>query len=440
MPPRTSLRQRIVGAYVLLALALGLVFSAIAFVSVEAIEDRLIDQRLQDAADTLIRDHLKGELHRIPGFPVVLQGDDLPPALASLPPGLHELELDGRELHVVIDHRDGQRFAVMDDESQFDRIERYVFVVLAGAIALCGTVAALLGLSTASRVIAPVTQLAEAVDQGNLGHDSPLLHARDELGMLARAFFAHTEQLKGFLEREQLFTGDVSHELRTPLMIMLGGAELLHARLPGQPDLQEVAERIRRTAADTAERVTALLLLSRSPAWLDVSSIDLIPVLANEVERCRPLLRGKSVHLWIEAGVPHLLVAARPELAAIALGNLIRNACQFTERGEVRVQVTADSVVVHDTGSGVPESIRGHIFNRHVRGDPSSGEGSGLGLAIVRRVAEHLHWRVSLDCPAAGGCRFEVNVRPGREATIAAASTRKVTSTEPAFAEAARRA
>lgn len=404
----TSLRRRIVGAYVLVALALGLCFSAIAYYMVRSIEDQLVNHRLEIAADTLIRDHIAGVEHRLPGFPVVLHDSEIDRPLGSLLPGIHEMDLGERAVHVLVRDHGGRRYVVVDDESQFERIEDYVLGALVGAVVLCIAVAAGLGLSTASRVIAPVTELAQAVHRENLGAQSPLLQAQDELGLLARAFAAHSERLRAFLEREQLFTGDVSHELRTPLTIMMGAAELLHARLEDRPDLQEVADRIRRTSADSAERVAALLLLSRAPDAVDAPLTDLVPLIRNEVERCRPLVRSKPVALHVETSVPHAFVAARPELAAIAFGNLIRNACQFTDSGEVRIEISEDHVVVQDTGSGVPPALGERIFERYVRGDVLGVEGSGLGLAIVRRVAEHLGWEVRLHCPAAGGSRFEV--------------------------------
>ncbi|GAB3772453.1 HAMP domain-containing sensor histidine kinase [Ramlibacter monticola] len=410
MKRRWSLRRRIVGAYVLLALFLGTCFSAIALEALEIIEDKFMYQRLQDAADKLIEDHLKGREHAIPGYPVVLEGAQLAPVFRNLAPGVHEVRVGGRDVHVLIRDREGHRFAVLDDQSQFELIENHVSIALALAFLLCLTLAALSGLSTASRVIAPVTRLANAVERESLRADSPLLAADDEVGLLARAFFEHEQRLKLFLEREQLFTGDVSHELRTPLMVMLGAAEVLEARLASQPELLEIAERIRRTAAETSARVAALLLLARAPDQMDAPLTDVAQIVQAEAERCRPLLSGKPVTLAVSGEHAGVLVRARPELVATAVGNLIRNACQFTERGDVRVQVHPSALVVEDTGPGLPREIATRIFERHEHGPVGSIQGTGLGLAIVRRVAEHLGWTVELLSSAEGGSRFVLHL------------------------------
>jgi len=406
MKASTSLRARIVGAYLLLALFLGSCFTAIGLKTLEAVEDRMVDDRLKTVADTLIDDHLRGTDHKLPGYPSVLHGAELNAALKALPPGFHELRYPHQHVHVLIRDRAGERYAVVEDEGEFELIELHGSMALAGAFGLCLVLAALFGFSTASRVIAPVTRLAKAVTGESLGADSPLLRADDEVGLLARAFFASTQRLRRFLEREQFFTGDVSHELRTPLTVMLGAAEVLQVRLAGQPELQEVAERIRRTAADAASRVGALLLLARSPDRGEAPLTDVADIVRLEVERSRPLLAGKPVKLAVSVDPACVLVPAQPELVATAVGNLIRNACAFTEQGEVRVRVEPGAVIVEDTGTGVPAEIAARIFERREPGPVGSVQGTGLGLGIVRRVVEHLGWTVDLLGRAEGGSRF----------------------------------
>ena len=401
----SSLRRRIVGAYLLLAITLSLCFCTIAFITVQAIEDQLINQRLEVAADKLIDDHIHGKEHSLPGYPTVLHGTELTPLMKQLPPGVHEIDMDDKALHILVQIRGDTRYMVVDDESQYERIERYMFVTLGGAFIMCVALAVVLGLGTASRVIAPVIGLAEAVQSQVLSTESPQVYAEDEIGVLARAFAQRSSEMQRFLQREQLFTGDVSHELRTPLTVMLGAAELLQVRLGDQPELQKVAERIRRTAAETAERVSALLLLSRAPQSIDAPALDLVPLVRQEIERCRPLLQSKPVALHLSAESSSVWISARPELVAIAIGNLVRNACQFTDQGQVSVSITSHEVVVADTGCGIPPEIGDRVFERFMRADAST-EGTGLGLAIVCRVADHLGWKVTLHSDEGGGSRF----------------------------------
>ena len=402
---RGSLRRRIVAAYVVLAIVVCAAFAGAGVFALEAVEKQVITDKLSDAANTLIARHRQGQSTDVPFGPSLLYGEKLPAAMRGLAPGIHELDFEGRAIEVLIRREGGQTYALVSDETKFQDIQLLVFGVSMLAVIACVALAYALGRVTARWVIAPLSSLARAVQDD--APDAELLarHTADEIGVLALAFAERRHALRQFLDRERWFTADVSHELRTPLTIMLGAAELLIARLEQRPDLQAVAERIRRTAADTTGRVGALMLLSRPPHPVDMPRTELLAVVQQEIDRCRPLLDGKPVTLRLQSDGEQW-VYARPELLAIAIGNLLRNACQFTEAGEVRVSVSAAHLVVEDTGVGIPQALRERLFERYVRGDHDRVAGSGLGLAIVRRVAEYLEWDIRCEDRPGGGSRF----------------------------------
>ena len=129
-----------------------------------------------------------------------------------------------------------------------------------------------------------------------------------------------------------------------------------------------------------------------------------IPYCANEcMSIYRHGLRRFSVPLLPG---PQAWVFARPELAGMAIGNLLRNACHYTEQGEIRVLLKPGSLVIEDTGPGLPRTVRDQLFERFVRGDNDDEIGAGLGLAIVKRICEHLGWDIRLEDRAGGGSRF----------------------------------
>jgi signal transduction histidine kinase len=411
MLAENSLRRRLVTACVLLAAVIGGVFAAAAYVIIEGVEYELIDQRLSRAADQLMdRDH-----RSIPAAPFtdlrVVAGENMPEHLQALKPGLHEVEVEGNVLKVYVVKNGARHYAVIDDVSDFERLEFIAFTALWIAF-FCGVLLALaIARASASRIIAPLTVLARTVQQDNLAAHPELLNAADEIGVLARALEARSAQLANFLSRERFFTADVSHELRTPLTVMLGAAELLTARLEESPELHTMAERIRRTAAETSGRVSALLQLARAPGPIAAGPLPLRSLVQQEIERCRPLLDGKPVALSFEAP-DEVWVRAAPDLPAIAVSNLLRNACHFTERGSVRVALGCDALVVEDTGPGVPQAVRRRLFEPFVRGRDDASAGSGLGLSIVKRVTEHLGWTIRLDDAPHGGSRFTLTFAP----------------------------
>jgi signal transduction histidine kinase len=398
---------------VLLAAVVGGVFAATSYVLIETVEYELIDARLSRTMKALLAGRREGAAVVAPLDMHFVAGDALPDALRGLGAGLHEIELDDRVQHALIVDDAGQWLALIADQSDFERVEAIAFVVLALGFVAGLLLAVGIGRAMASRVIAPVTALASAVERDELTRHPELLRGTDEIGVLGRAFAAKTAELRRFLDRERMFTADVSHELRTPLTVMLGAAELLSQRLAERPELHAVAERIRRHAADTAARVAALLQLAREREATPRERLDLKPIVEREIERCRPLLDGKPVELVLDAPAS-VWVQASAELAAVAVDNLLRNACLFTQRGQVQVQLRGDALVVVDSGPGVPDAVRERLFQRFVHGDAAgAANGSGLGLSIAQRVAEQLGWRIRLDATGDGGSRFTLQLRDG---------------------------
>ena len=401
-----SLRRRIVAAYTLLAVAVCLFFAMVVYFTVRETEKNLVERRLASIAEWQFARKLEGGNPELPPGIQVFAGADIPLELSQLPSGFHDVTVATRTLDVLSSTSSrGERFVAIDEIGAFRKIEREVLGALGLGIFLSIALAVALGRLTAGRVVAPLTELAGAVERDELDERSRALALNDEIGVLARTFASRTAELRQFLLRERLFTGDVSHELRTPLTVILGAAEVLAARMGDQPELAPVIERIHRTVLDTADRVAALLLLSRSPEALDAPRLGLLALVEREVERCRPLLMGKPVELILR-DPEEAWVYARPELAGMAIGNLLRNACHYTERGEVTVLLTRSSLAIEDSGPGLPSSVREQLFDRFVRGDRESQSGAGLGLAIVKRISEHLVWDVRLEDRPGGGSRF----------------------------------
>jgi len=407
----SSLRNRIVAAYALLAVAVCVFFAVMVFFARQQIEKYVVHRRLETVAQwRLARADTPMAAEMTPEI-AFYRGTTMPASLASLQPGFHEIEDHEQTLDVLVGRTPGgERYVAVDLVSDFERIEKQLMVGLGLCIAAAAVLAAVLARATAGRVISPVTGLAQAVRQGSLAPGQLLLTREDEIGQLARTFAERTDELQRVLTRERLFTGDVSHELRTPLAVILGAAEVLQSRIGGHPELQAAVERIERTARNTAHRVSALLLLSRAPEVLDAPRTDLLPLAQREVERCEPLLSGKPVQLRLDASEP-CWAFVRPELAEMILGNLLRNACLYTEQGEVVLRLRPGLVEVQDSGPGLPPSVRAQLFERYVRGVEHLGDGgSGLGLAIVKRIVEHLGWDIRYETPPGGGSRFSIRL------------------------------
>lgn len=410
-PRRMSLRRRVIVTYALLTAVVCGLFAILMFFTFTTLEGRLVDDRLATQGEWLIKRLHSGQVLDTPTGLQLLHGELIPAEMRGLTPGFHEWVLDGKSLHMLVRDEDGQRFIILDEQSGLVAIEKIVLLALAGGVVTALLMATILGHLTVNSVVAPLTNLARAVQQEVPPQDLPSLDETDEIGVLARAFAQRAGALEQFLERERRFTGDVSHELRTPLTVIVGASEVLATHALRDPGLRGISERIARAAGDATERITALLLLARAPQALDAPRTALAPLIRREIERCAPLLSGKPVTLQTNIDdATHAF--ARPELVSMVISNLVRNACQYTEHGTIAISLSADAVYVEDTGPGLPPSVRARPFARFARGPAEQSSGAGLGLSITERCAAHLGWTLVMEDRVDGGTRATLRI-PG---------------------------
>ena len=406
---KRSIQTRISASFLLLALIISTFFSIVTYTAVEVAEDQLAGDRMEALSAWLVQRRANGEsIDLRPGMSFYVN-EAIPEELAGVSDGLHDMDRGDLELNAYVQTVGPDRFALVDESAAFEHTEAVVFNVLIGGLAGSVLLAVMLGLAAARRVVAPVVALARAVAKPDPLRALPSLEATDEIGELARALSHYIEQQSVFLVREKLFTGDVSHELRTPLTVILGAAELLEAQLPPESEAWKAAQRIKRSATEAAERVGALLALSRAPHLLDQQPTSLSAVLEHEVDRCRPMIEGKPVTFLLK--LEPVVVHANPELVGVIVSNLLRNACQYMDAGCVTVILTTTTLVIEDDGPGIPEHVRARVFDRYVRGQPNYS-GEGLGLSIVKRAVEHLGWRIELEDMPKRGARFVIFFTP----------------------------
>jgi len=300
----------------------------------------------------------------------------------------------------------------------------------------------------ARRVVRPLRKLREGVGQIGSGDLSFRVELKtgDELEALGEEFNKMTASLQDAqagLERKvaertrelivanqrldeasrhkSQFLANVSHELRTPLNAIIGFTRLVLRKTEGQiPDLQkENLQKVLISSEHLLNLINSLLDLSKIEAgrmeiFVESFSLnDLIDTVASTVE---PMLKDGRVHLIkeISSDIPPLNTD-REKLRQIIL-NLLSNAANFTEKGEIKVSAWREDgslkLFVSDTGIGVKEEALGYIFEefRQVNVGTKGGAGSGLGLAIVKRLVDMLGGQISVESEVGKGSRFIITL------------------------------
>ena len=343
---------------------------------------------------------LRGYL-RTPGAP----DGEVPARLANLPPGYHQLaQPDGTEGTVLVSDTPRGRLFLLFNNDRPNSVVMLFGLIPVVLVVLIIYLATWLTYRASRKALSPVIELAKVVRRWDPDHPDPASLAPERLPaasdsdveVLVAALYNFANRLDAFVERERNFTRDASHELRTPLTVMKVAVDVL-ADEDMSPFAQRSLARIRRSVREMEGLIGTFLVLAReSDSGLRDEDFLANDVVAAEVARYRELLAGKPVQVDV---VEHARFAlhAPPRVFAVMIGNLIRNACLYTEQGSVTVEVEADNVRVTDTGSGMSEEDLERAFQPFYRGSRTGRRGHGIGLAIVRRIADRYHWQVTLE-------------------------------------------
>ncbi len=404
-----SVRHRITGAFLLLTLVSGTVLCLSAGFSYQFVRNHVIRWHLDPIMRLLITAENSGELRRS-GERITVSSAALARTLRvhwyvddRIPKDLRPDRSRVRELVRVksdsyaLTYRmpNGRSYAVVGKIKDIDELEKNMTVLALGCVVASLTAAAILAFWLSRKISRPLLNLAAKIKEGSSLENTPLYKRTDEVGQLARAFAGRECELRKFLNREQLFTGDVSHELRTPLTVLQGGVEILESRLAPTaeaPQLLPVITRMQRTITSMTATVNTMLLLARKPEQLEQRMFNISDLLRQEVEYLRTGLTGRPVTL--HCTIPeHLAVFGNPQLAAMIVHNLLENAHRYTERGSISLYLAATHLCVEDTSPHIEPDVRDRMFQRGTRGNDST-PGSGLGLALVLRGCEHMGWQI----------------------------------------------
>ena len=213
------------------------------------------------------------------------------------------------------------------------------------------------------------------------------------------------------------FVSGVSHELKTPLTVIQACTETL---LNGALEDGEVARRFLTQIEEQSERllqlILAMLQLARVESGseiLHVELLDLAEIGRDVCEDFRAVAKNRGLQLEV-SGVDSLPGRADEQAVRTILSNLLDNAIKHTPAGgavvlELRASADGPTMVVRDTGSGIPEELLGRIFERFYRVERDRSRergGSGLGLAIVKHLCQALQVTLTVRSKLGEGSEF----------------------------------
>jgi len=233
------------------------------------------------------------------------------------------------------------------------------------------------------------------------------------------------------------FLANMSHELRTPLNAIIGYSEMLaeQAQDIGREDFVQDLERIRGSGKHLLSLINEILDLSKIEAGkmdLFLESFELKPMLRGVADSLAPVIAANGNRLELQIAQDAIgMHTDQTKLRQILL-NLLSNACKFTERGTITVNVALEAVkdevvlAVHDSGIGMTDEQLGRLFQPFTQADASTTRkygGTGLGLTISKHFAQMMGGDIAVSSEPERGSIFTVRLPLDARAPAAAGTS-----------------
>jgi PAS domain S-box-containing protein len=208
----------------------------------------------------------------------------------------------------------------------------------------------------------------------------------------------------------------VSHDLRNYLSTVRMSAQMLSRIIPageGRNGRKQV-EAIDRAATRMDELIEGLrdaTMIESGHFTIEARTEDVAALVDDAVKILEPQAEGRSLQLKVQLEDAPSPVHCDRERVLEVITNLVGNAIKFTqEGGEIRIaEKTEGSVVcfsVSDTGSGIPDQLVSHVFDRFWKGREGNRKGTGLGLFIAKGIVEAHHGTIWVESKVGLGTTF----------------------------------
>lgn len=293
---------------------------------------------------------------------------------------------------------------------------QFIFVILVPVIIL-------LSILHSMHLAAPLKRITASVEHISEGYveDKVDITGFTEVEQISDSFNEMLSRIAKLEASRQEFVSNVSHELKTPMTSM----KIMADTLVSQPDapiemyqelMNDITNEITREDRIISD-LLALVKMDRTNGDMHIASVSINELIEIIMKRIRPIALSKNVDLTFESRRDVLAEVDGVKLS-LALTNLIENGVKYNrDGGQVNVVLDCDhrsfTVVVSDTGIGIPAESQDRIFDRFYRVDKARSRetgGTGLGLSITKNVVLMHKGSVKVESSEGEGTTFTMKI------------------------------
>ena len=320
--------------------------------------------------------------------------------------GKAQLNQDARVLLTLLP--DGYQIMVGSDlyerQALLKRILNVIISLVLVVFTLALIVGALIGYSVLRR-INKVRQTAGEIVQGDLSQRMQVTDKNDEFDRLSLVVNTMLSRIEQLMQTMHQVTDNLAHDLRNPLNRLRNRLEVSLIQNLDREGYQKVQQESIQDIDDIILTFNSLLNIAQAESGKhdqDWIPIDLKPFLEELAELYSIAAEESGISFSCHAEESFLMLG-ESQLLAQTFTNILDNAIKFTPKGgriDIKTNFSKESatIVVSDTGPGIPEDKREEVFERFTRLDNArSTPGNGLGLSLVKAVVERHHGSITLQ-------------------------------------------
>ena len=250
--------------------------------------------------------------------------------------------------------------------------------------------------------------------QSNEGTIYQLLSSVDQLATMLQAKNDTEQKTKEFLKNT---ISDISHQLKTPLSALMMYQEIIES----EPDNPETVKEFSLKTGTALKRIEQLIQSMLKITRIDAGSISFnksnysIPYILNHaVSELTTRADNEKKEIVMNGDLEQTLYCDI-EWTSEAIGNIIKNALDHTDRGE-KITISWERtpamirIMITDNGHGIAQEDIHHIFKRFYRSkNASDNQGIGLGLPLAKAIVEGQGGILSVQSKELQGTTFTLS-------------------------------